>query len=199
MAQNLARLLQDEIKDFMATMLFFQSESLDLYNLYWKGDVSSTISALAGTDPVTLSTELTKNELINGVTFCEELDDFYTNSGVTTGDYNSTCQNIIYGDVTTPTKRSNATEDMGERLKNLCTNAISKDSQAMLIVDLYNDNEFSDIVSVLDNQRIITGSDMTKDDLNLAITLITQYRNMIGNSAVTTGDYASTVSKWRRL
>ena len=196
---NLAELLQDEIKDFMNTMQFFQTESLDLYNLYWKGDVNTTISALAGGDPVTESTELTKTELTNGVTFCEELDDFFTNSSVSTLDYNATCQNIIYGDVTTPTKRSNATEDMGVRLKALCQNAISKDSQGMLILDLYNDNEFGDIVSVLDNQRLIPGSSMTKDDLNLAITLIQQYRNMIGASAVTTGDYASTVSKWRRL
>lgn len=188
--------LVGEIKGFMATMLYFQTEAKDLFNLYWKGDPNTTISALLGTDPVSEATKLTKDEMISGVTFVTEMIDFFENSAVSTGDYNSTCQNIIYGDVV-PTFRSSATESFCDRIKVLCQNAIAKDLQGLLTVDLYFDNEIGDIIGVIDSQRFVPGTSVTAADMSSAITLIQNYRNFIGNQAVTTSDYASTVARWQ--
>ncbi len=64
---------------------------------------------------------------------------------------------------------------------------------------MYFDNEVGDAITNLDNQRIIYGSEMTKSDLTNAITLLQEFHKMLENTAVTQGDYSSTVSKWERL
>jgi hypothetical protein len=81
----------------------------------------------------------------------------------------------------------------------LCLDCIEIYRQSQNALELYFDNEVGDIVSVLDAQRIVYGSEMTVSDLSSAITLLQQFNNFMGNSAVTTGDYSSTISKWNRL
>jgi hypothetical protein len=41
--------------------------------------------------------------------------------------------------------------------------------------------------------------EMTSSELSAAITLIEQFKKMINNEAVTTGNYVSTLAKWERL
>lgn len=198
---NITGLLQNEIRALFTIFKDAGREAKSIYDGYWKTDANTKVTGLSsGTDPATVETHLTKDEYANGITLCEELDDFFTNSAVTTTDFLQHATRCKYGSAgTLATQLSNATEKIGTRLYDLCTVLIDALETALNIIDLYYDNEVGDIVSALDDQRIIFGSEMTKTDLVNAITLLEQFENFMNNSVVTTADYFATIAKWDRL
>jgi hypothetical protein len=198
MTINVTAQLQVDIKTIMDTFNLMRNEALDLYNLYWKGGVNGDITAAAGTDPVTQTTRLTKTQLINGLTFAENINNFFDNIAVTTGDYLATCETNIHGNATA-TLISTATEAFGDRSVQFCADAITQYNLSRDAENWYNSSELSAMIGSISTQTIVYGSNMTKDDLIAAIVLLQQYQNALENSAVTTGDYKVTVGKWLRL
>lgn len=192
-------LLQKQIKEVMQSMLWIQPEVADLIKLYWSGDVSSDLGALAGADPATKTSKHTKDELINGLTLSEQMDKFFTNQAVTQGDYHGNLQDLVYGDDEIITPLSVATEAFGDRVKALSEALLATFNRCKDTLDLYNDAEISAAVSGLSDGTIVFGADISKAELNLGITLCEQFKKFINNEAVTTGDYGSTVAKWRRV
>jgi len=198
MTVNVTAQLQVDIKTVMLSFDAMRNESLDLYNLYFKGGVTADISAALGTDPVTQATKLTKDQLIAGLTFVENLDKFFSNVAVTTSDYLTTCETNIYGNAT-PTFISTATESFGDRSVQVCRDAITQFNRSRDAENWYNSSELSAMIGSISTQTIVYGSDMSKDDLIAAIVLMQQFQNMMNNAAVTKGDYKVTLGKWLRL
>lgn len=197
----ITKVLQNKLKTIANSLSWMQRECIDIYNDYWKTDASTLVPALAtGTTPATVEYHLTKEEYINAITFCEEFDDFFTNEAVTQTDFRQTCIRVKYGsaaDLGTPT--SNAVEELGKRIYALCIAVLELYNDAKDATEIYFDNEISDIIAVIDTERIVYGSEMTKDDLSSMITLLQEFMDMIGNAAVTQGDYSAIIAKWERL
>jgi len=199
--QTVTKLLQNNMKTIMNSLKFMEKECKEIYDVYWKTDVNTQIGALVnGTDPATVNTHLTKTEYLGGITYCEDLNDFFQNGAVTTTDYKQSIYRIQYGSAAVlADELSPATEATGTRIYDLCLNVLEIYKQGKDIINLYYDNEVGDMITSIDSQRIVPGSEMTKDDLASAITLIEEFIGMLDNEAVTQSLYSSTVSKWERL
>jgi len=191
------KLLETNLILMMKEFNALQFEAKDISDMYWKESVSSDLSPLLGSDAATIETKNTKDELVNMLTFAEQVDKFFQNSALTTADYLQTIMRSLYGnDERTPTKLSEPVEEFGRKTKEFATNCHSLYLRAKENEQIYFDNEIGDIVAVLDSQRIVPGSQVTAADVSNAITLLQQWKNLIGNSATTAADYSVTVSRW---
>ena len=190
--------LQNDLVNIMITMRALSIECKAIYDLYWKTDVTTQISGKGDTDAVAVEADLEKQQLTNGITFCEDLNDFFHNSGVTTTDYLASLLKIIYDDAELVTALSEATEQCCNRLKQLAIDVVAAYEESKLILEEYFDNEISDTIAVLDTERLLYGTDIPAGEISAAIVLLQQFQNMLGNSAVTTGDYSATVAKYSR-
>lgn len=197
--ENVSLKLQTDIKTIMSTFETMRNEAKDLYNLYWKGSVSADISLLGSSDPVCKAAKLSKQNAVDGITLISELNDFWDNAAVSTGDHIATCQTIRHGDSLLADAISSDLEDYGDRLKQYCTDLITQYNRGRNAYNAYLNSELSLAVAAISTHTIVFGSDMSKDDLSSAITLISQFTNFLENAAVTTGDYKSTLAKWYKL
>jgi hypothetical protein len=196
---NLTLQLENEIKAFTVQMKNIWLEAEDLYKMYWAAGPSSELSALGGGDAATVSTKLTKNEVIRGVTLCEELKDFFGNDSVATSDYMSSIQNIYYGNNAAVSPVSVAVEALGSRLYSLCGTCWTQFNKAKALLDLYNDTEIAAAVGAISTTTVVFGANVNKSLLLSGMVLIEQFKKMINNEAVTTGDYAATIAKWEQV
>ena len=198
----LTKLLQTNIKIIFDLLESIKQESADIYKAYWSSDANTTVGALGDSDPATYASRLIKTEYSSGLALVEDLDDFFTNSAVTQTDYKQTCGNLFYGSATTPTLRTNATEAIGDRLKNIASSCLAADKLCVEALKLHTESEIYDAFTNNGNfsaGNIVFGSEMTKADLNAGITLIEQFKKMMNNEAVTTADYAVTLATWKRF
>jgi hypothetical protein len=193
-------LLQNNIITIRNSMMTLQRECADIYDAYWKTDANTTVSGLAtGATPATVSSKFTKDNYTSGITLCENLEKFFANQAVSTADYLQTVDQCKYGDAVLGSQHTEATEQIGSRIKQLCLDVLEIYKQSLDITDLYFDSEMSDTVAVLDSHRIVYGCEMTASELSNTITMLQQYQNMIQNSSVTQGDYSATLSVLERL
>jgi len=195
-----AEKLEEMVKAFMDSMIWMQPEAADLVKLYWaEVNSDSTYTALSVSAAATFTTKMTKQEVINGLTWLEDVEDFYTNSAVTTTDYLQNLQGIIYGnDQYASPGISPAVEAFADRLLVMAQSSLQLFKDAKDLLDVYFDSEISAATGA------VTGEEMpfytfSKSDFTEAITLIEQFKKMINNEAVTTGDYGATVAKWRKI
>lgn len=192
--------IQIDIKSFMDGMLWLKETSKCIYDAYWDTDASTLVPALAsGVSGATVESSLTKDEFVNGITFIEDLVDLFSNGAVSQADYLGTCNKLQYGSASITVPLSNATEALGTRLQTLGINCIGYYHDARNILNFYTNNELGDMISSLDAQRIVPGSDMTVSDLNAGITLVEQYKKMINNEVVSQALYEATVATWQRF
>ncbi len=193
-------LLQNNIKTIMDSFATMQRECKGIYDAYWKTIAHTTVSALSTDNtPATSASRLTKATYILGVTLSEQLNNFFQNSAVTTGDYLGTCTIIRYGNAAAISAIDVPTESIGDRIKQICLNCSEIYIHSQNIIETYFDNEIGDMVAVIDAQRIVYGSEMTASDLSIAITMLQAFNNFMATAAVATADYSSTISKWNRL
>lgn len=199
MGIDITRILQTEIKDMMDSWETMKDESVDISKAYWSTDATTQISSASATQAVTLSSYLVKEEYSAGITLMEDMEDFFTGEAVTQTDYRQTCEKLKYGSAVNPVKLSEATEALGARMKTVAINALTLFNKCQNVLKIYNENEVGDMIANLDTQRVIPGSEMTKDDLSSGITMVEQFKKMLNNEVVSTAGYDSTMAKWRRL
>lgn len=193
---NITQILQDELKFSMTALMQAYKESKDIYQVYWETDLNTTIgSLLLGTSPATSSTRLTKQEYLDGITLISNYIDFITGVAVGTVQRSQFCHNIING-TATPTNINPLVESVGERMKALSEVFVFHFLNFLRLEKIYFDNEIGDLVGVIDAQRIVFGSSMTQTDLAAAITMLSEFRDFMNNSAVATANYQTTLSKW---
>lgn len=197
----ITKILQNKLKTITNSLNWMQRECINIYNDYWKTDASTLIPGLADNDtPATVEYHLTKDEFTNAITFCEKLNNFFTNQAVSTADNRQICVRVKYGSAANlASPLSNATEELGKRIYFLFTSVLDMYVEIQDAIEIYFDNEIGDIIAVIDSDRIVYGSEMTSSELVAIITLIQEFKDMIENAAVTSGDYSSTISKWERL
>jgi len=176
-----------------------KEEVKNVTKTYWSTDATTLITGASDPDPVTFATHLIKTEYIGGITLVEELEDFFINSAVTQADYAQTCEKLLYGCAVEPTKLSNATEEVGDRLIVVAGNCAELCKKCCNMLELYINNQVDLMIANLDTQRIIPGSQMTKDELSSGITLVEQFKKMMNNEVVSTADYSATLAKWQRF
>lgn len=198
-AKNLTLELQNYLVDATASFCNMRYESTDIVNMYWKTDVTTVLAALTDGDCVGVNARITKANMTAGLTLAENIVKFFTNQAISQADYNATCQLLKYGNGTLDTPRSVATESLADRMKQLGTDVLTMHQTSMFLISYYNENEIADLCGVLEDERIVFGSDMTKSDLCAVMALLTQFINFVDNATVTTGNYIATLQKWKRF
>ena len=195
---NVSKELQTYIKTTVSSFQHMFNEALDLENLYWKGSVSTDITAAAGGDPVTQSTQLTKTQVTNLLTLSENVRKFFDNAALATSDYMTTCENSIYGNATA-TFLTNNVEAFGNRAVQLARDCITQHKRAKEIENIYNSSQLGAVAGVISAQTIVFGSDMTQDQLTSAITVMQNWQTFLNNGAAGTSDRKVTLAKWYSL
>lgn len=190
-------LLETKIKAFCDSLLVMNNEVQDLDKFYFSSGASTLVSALSenGT-PATVSTALTKSEVVGGITLTEALIAFFNDSAVSTSDYISLANNLIHGNDPAVSVVSADVEQVGIRLKALGENCVELNKQSIDIIKLYNQSELSAVIGSLSASSIIFGCSTSQAKMLAGIVLVQEFQDMMGNASVSTGDYLSTVSAW---
>ena len=195
----ITRKLQNDIKSIINALQILKEESKDIVKVYWATGISTLLAAKNDGDAVTISTKLTKAQYVSGITMVTEFNDFFSNAAVTTGDYIETCQKLKYGNDEAVTILSESTEAAGDRLYQVALDCIELFKNCRDTLDLYIDNEVGECVAVWTNERVVYGADMNKSELSAGITLVEQFKKMMNNEAVNTGDYETSIASWQHL
>lgn len=190
--------LQDDIKTIVSKFCAMRNEGKGLYDLYWKGSVNTDLGG-TGSDPASVTSGLTKQELLNFQTMVTNLDNFWENVAVSQSDYQVTIQACLHGDAVLATALSSDTEDYADRSVVFCQDLLTQYDLSREVDNLYLNSEISAAVAGISSQTVVFGAGMTKDDLTSAINLIREFIDFIENAAITTADYKATLAKWRRL
>lgn len=198
MANLIASIVQDLIKTVMDSLLYMSAQIADIEKLYFT-KVSGDIAGLTGGDPVTVTTKLTKDDLIAGITLIQQVDKYFGNENMITSDYYGTLIRLINGDNSATGEISPSTEVIGEDLKSLAETLIDINQKCSVIFNMYNDNELNDIIANIESARVVYGATITVSLYSDGITLIEQFSNFVGNVSVITGDYASTINQWQAV
>lgn len=185
------------IQEVMNSLLYMQANLDEVQKVYFGGGASGAISALADGDPVTVSTKLTKAQLVSGITFVENFQNFLGNSAVTQADYFTTLVTLLNGNDEAAGVIHTAVETVGNDLKDLASTSLGLFQKCKVILDLYFDNQINSLISAIDTSRIVFGASVTAAKFSTGITLIEQFKNFINNAVVAQADYMSTVSNWK--
>lgn len=192
--------LEGSFRSFALNMNWVMTEAKDIDSAYFATDASSLVGALAsGSTAASLATKLTKSQYQNGIGFIEQVNAFFGNSPVTTGDYLNTIDNLIYGNAATPALVSDAAESLANRLKVLAQACLTHFNTARDLMDLFNNSELSVVVAGCTGARTVFGANMNVTQLTQGITLVEQFKKLINNEAVTTGLYSANVAIWRSI
>ena len=183
----------------LANSLYLMSaEVTDIYQYYFGTSASTLVDALAtGATAATSSGNggLTKDQFEGGITLCESLIDFFGNSAVSTAAYIQHADKLINGSANA-TPLSNDVEVIGARLRDLGENVIQLKKDTANIEKTYNSSGLSAIIGSIGTSVVIYGSSLTQAKFVSGIVLVQQYKKLLNNEAVTTGDYLSTVTNF---
>jgi hypothetical protein len=197
---NITSVLQGEFKSFAINLAWVMQEAADIDKAYFATDASTLVGALSsGTSAASLDTKLTKAQYVNYIGFVEQLANFFGNSAVTTGDYLTNIDQVIYGNAATPAKLSDATESIANRMKVHAQACLTHFLKAKYLMDLYSNSELSVIVAGCTGARMVYGADMNVTQLTQGITLVEQFKKMINNESVVTGLYSANVAVWEQI
>ncbi len=198
---SVTQVLQQSLVNLSNTLSGIYPEAVAIAKAYFATTVSADISGVgSGATAVTVASKLTKTQYVNGYTMCEKVQAFFENAAVAQGDYAATCYNLLYGNTAASVPLSIPVESLGDRMKSLSGSILVAFDMAKAILDIYTDNQIGDAIGgngAVDDERIVFGATMTKALMLSGITLAEQFKKMINNEAVSTGDYAATLAKWK--
>lgn len=197
MISNVTTILENNIKSLMGNFAGMYLEAKNIYDFYWDTDVNTIISGLAtSATGATVSSKLTKGEFTDMISLSENLYKMFTNSSISATDHLQYVNKAVYGTASIGTITGNNVENLGVRMQALAWQCLNSYNACKTNVALYFDNEVGDVLAVLDNERIVYGSNVTKADLSAAVTLMQDFIDFMEAGAVTQTDYKTTVSKW---
>lgn len=198
---NITKILEAEFKDFAEKLSWIMLEAADIVKANSATDASTLVAALAtNATGASLATKLTKAQYQNYIGgYLAQLANFFGGSAVSTGDYMSNVDQVIYGNAATPAYVSDATESIANRLKVHAQASLTQFLKAKYIIDLYNNSELSVIVAGCTGARKVYGADHNVTQLTQGITMVLQYKYLINNEAVGTAAYSANVAVWRSL
>lgn len=192
--------LEDKFKSFATSMNWIMNEALNIDKSYFSTDASTLVGALpSGTSGASLDTKLTKSQYQNGIGFVEQLNNFFSNSAVTTGDYLTNIEQLIYGNAASPTLLSAATESLANRMVTLASSALTQFNIAKDILNAYNNSGLGVLVSGGSGSTIVYGANHNITQLTQGITLVEQFKKLVNNESVATGLYSANVAIWQMI
>jgi len=194
---NVTQQLEDLITAFAGSLYSMNTEVNDIVKAYFATTASSLINGLAtSSTPATVQTGLSKGQYVNGITLLQNLQNFFGNAAVSTGDYLGTAETLINGSNNATTQLSNDVESLGLRIKAVSQNLIQLYKDGTNINKVYNASGLSGFLGSVSASTIVYGCSTTQSKFIGGIVLVQQLLNFLGNSAVSTGDYYTTVANW---
>lgn len=201
MAQTSTQILETCLGKCFTEFIPMVFEAPSLSKLYWS-EVSpdATYTALGSGAAATFSTQLTKQEVINGLTIAEQVDKFFQNQALTQADYRLNIQGIIYGnDAYTSPGISPAIEDFGTRLVTFCNSIITALKCSQDTLDVWFSTDIDDAVNAVTTTSLPFYSSIDKQEVLDGIVLIENFDKLITNQVATQAQYETTVSKYIRI
>jgi hypothetical protein len=194
---NVSARIEASIGSFASSANALKSEVDDILSAYFATDASGFVDGLSSAStPATVSTKLTKGQYQNMIGTLQQVQKFFTNQVVTTGDYLNSIENVLHASAVLVTPLSNNVESIGERLKAAGAVMVGLYSDSKASVKAYNVSELGAAVTALSSQTIVFGSSTSASKFLSGVVLMDQFSRMIGNLSVTTADYLSTVLIW---
>lgn len=194
-------ILKEKLEAVFDKMFGFITEAPDISKLYWtEVNTDATYSALAAGDAATFSTKLTKQEVQNALSIAEQLDKFFQNQALTQADYLQNIQGIRYGnDPYTSPGISVAIEAYGERVVTFANDLLTTFKNCQDILDIWFSTGISSATGSVSTTSVPWYSNITRGELNDAITLVENFKELLNNEIATSAAYEATVSKFRRI
>lgn len=191
--------LQQQIVAILGPMRNLLLEAHGIEKTYFATGASAEVGALASdTTAATTSSRLTKSQVIRGITLAQALKAFFENQAVSTGDYRESSEVVTNGNAT-GANPSVALELLGNRIKAFGQDCIELEKRCKTALDLYFNNGINTAFASIGDQRVVFGAVMTVGEMKAAVNLLQQFGFLMGNAAVTTGDYKATIDLWARL
>lgn len=191
--------LENSIVSYTTSLYFINQEAADIVKMYFATTASSLVSALATNSTPATTTGgggLSKLQFVNGITICQQLQNFFGNAAVTTGDYFGNCETMVNANTPATTALSTDVENLGGRIAALAANLIQLNKDGNNINKAYSASGLSGILGSIASTTIVFGCNVTQSRLIGGVVLVQQFLNFLQNLTVTTGDYYTTVSIW---
>ena len=195
---NFAKTLQDDMKTTFTRMSRIYKEAEDLVNLYEKGSVQTDIAALDDTDPATEATRLTKLQVTKIYDLAFNMERFFDAQNSITTDYLATIQEVLYGEAVA-TKISEKTEAFGNKGVAFCRDVLRTYDRARDHQELYVASELSLTTTVVSDDTIIYGSNMTKKLLVDGQEVMEQYERLLTDRNAPGSDRLLVIAAWSGL
>lgn len=189
--------IENNMRSAALSMSTVKTEADDIVKTYFATGASSQIAGLAtdGT-AATVGSKLTKAKFINGITMAQQLQNFFANASVVTDDYMATSANLINGSDAAGAALSQDVEVLGARLVTMGNTMIQLKKSCESMLSAYNSSELAAAIVSISLPTVVYGCSTSKQKFVDGMNLCQQVVNFMGNSAVTTGDWNSTVNKW---
>lgn len=189
--------LEGQLQTFMSSMQFIHREAEGIVRAYFATNASSLVSGLAqDSTPATVSTKLTKVQFINMIGALQQVEKFFENQAVTTGDYLNNLQNVVDGSAVLATPLSNEVEALGVKIRSIAVLMLGLYPQAVDLVEVYNTSQLGSAVAAVSDHIVVYGANKTKSVYLSGIVLTDNFAKMLGNQAVAQANYEDTVSLW---
>ncbi len=196
---SITQQIESQLIEQCTTMLAMSQEVSDLYQYYFASPASSLINALpTSTSPATTQNNgaLSQSNFTGGITLAQALMNFFGNTSVSTSSYRQYADALLNGSYPISTPLSMDVENIGGRLRNLGANLIQLGKDAASTVKAYNASSLSSVIGSIPSATVIYGCSTTQSKFVSGIVLLEQLQNFLTGSAVTTGDYLSTVTNF---
>ena len=194
---NITQTIEGQIINFMNSLYSMNNEVNDLVHYYFNTTATTLVSGLAtNTTPATVATAIDKAQFINGITICQQLQNFFGNVAVAQTDYETYANGLINGSTPANTPLSNDVENIGIRLKALAQNVIQLKKDATNTVKAYNSSYLSAIIGGIPASNVVYGCNTPQAKFVSGVVLLMQYENFVTNQSVVPGDYLSTIVNW---
>jgi len=191
---NTTLTIENSLVSYANSLYAMSNEATDIVKLYFATTASTLVGALAtDTTPATVTSALSKGQLINGITLLQQLQNFFGNAAVSSGDYMGTAQNLVNGDYPANATLSPDVENIGNRLKVVGQNAIQLSKDGALLVKTYNASGLSAIIGSISGSTIVFGCNLSQAKFVSGVVLVEQFLALMNKDSVSTGDYLTTV------
>ena len=181
------------------TMLAMNQEVIDLSQYYFASPASGLINALPTADsPATTQNNgaLSQSNFQGGITLVQALLAFFGNSSVSTSNYKTYANALINGSFPIVTPLSADVENIGGRLRTLGANFIQLGKDSANTIYAYNNSSLSSVIGSIPSSTVVFGCNTVQSKFVSGIVLLEQFQNFMTGSAVTTGNYISTIGNF---
>lgn len=196
--RTVTKMIEDNIHRLLDNMGIMRSLAPEITELYWDHDVSniSAWTTANNGDSVTMSTKLSKSEVINGITLSENFYNFCNNVAAGQNDYIKFARHLATGNTTRVDVADEVIEALGDNMKSFGNLFIENYYLADRTMKLYFANQVNLAVGAISDGIIVYGTDVTKLEFMEAITLLEQFQKFCNNQAFAQADYTTTIAKW---